>query len=488
MATVSYGSLEFEQRLGLKTQLSAEAALELLAQVSAGNAAGQAVTELAKAEFAKTLAQVLPWLTDKTKIAATWRAKLLLPAAKGTWVAGAQAYLVTRQSLRLKTSGRVLADLSPSVAGEKYQQFATALGIPLLAEKDFKLATIASANIIMQTADVLQRLRQCRLFALLCDYAGLPISQAATWQQEVAKLTFLQVPALQRECLTIPGYRIESAELQHIEDTRFYFVGYLWSACHWQALATFLAKQLDLPVPAHVVIRLLETDSVAGQAAVFTQARLPVPALLQRPVIPPIPAPVPGSQARHEPEELYEQQEPGEPAAVTDSQAETTERFVADVPAQQVRVQATAAGSYTPASFTQNAPPAYAELPNATDRLVVGRWCEELIYNYFMERPTIFSAVNWLNQHGESGRPYDLTVVQNGVTRYVEVKGTPSLHKNIVYLSAAEWQWMFTHKENYSLFRVYHAGKESATYHEIINPSSKILAGELSPNSIELQV
>ena len=93
-----------------------------------------------------------------------------------------------------------------------------------------------------------------------------------------------------------------------------------------------------------------------------------------------------------------------------------------------------------------------------------------------------------MNQHAESGKPYDFTVVQNGVTRYIEVKGTPSLHKNIIYLSAAEWQWMFAHKENYSLFRVYHAGKEDATYHEIINPSSKILAGELSPNSIELQV
>jgi hypothetical protein len=96
----------------------------------------------------------------------------------------------------------------------------------------------------VQTADVLQRLRQHRLFALLCDYAGLPIAQAATWQQAVAKLTFLHVPALQRECLPIPGYRIKSAQLQHIENTRFYFVGYLWSACHWQALATFLAKQL----------------------------------------------------------------------------------------------------------------------------------------------------------------------------------------------------------------------------------------------------
>lgn len=147
-----------------------------------------------------------------------------------------------------------------------------------------------------------------------------------------------------------------------------------------------------------------------------------------------------------------------------------------------------AAASYTPVPFIQKAPSAYAELSNATDRLVVGRWCEELIYNYFIERPAIFSAVNWLNQHGESSRSYDFTVVQDGITRYVEVKGTPSLHKNIVYLSAAEWQCMFTHKENYSLFRVYHAGKESATYHEIINSSFKILAGELSPNSIELQV
>lgn len=488
VATVSYGSLEYEQRLGLKTQLSAEAALELLAQVAAGSVAGQTMTEQAKAEFARTLAQVLPWLTDKTKIPATWRAKLLLPAANGTWVTGAQAHLATRQSLHLKTSGAVLADLSPSVTGEKYLQFANTLGIALLADKDFKLATITAATGGVQTADVLQRLYKYRLFALLCDYAGLPVTQAATWQQEVTKLTFLQVAALQRECLTIPGYCIESAELQYIEDTRFYFVGNLWSACHWQALATFLVKQLDLPVPAHVVIRLLETDSIVNQAAVFTQARLPIPDLLQQPITLPIPAAAPKIPALYEPEERHEQKEPYEPADVAGSQDDLTGRFIADVPAQQVRVQATAAGTYISSHFTQKAPPAYAELPNADDRLEVGRWCEVLIYKYFMERPTIFSDVNWLNQHQESGKPYDFTVVQDGVTRYIEVKGTPSSQKNIVYLSAAEWQWMFAHKENYSLFRVYHAGKESATYHEIINPSSKILAGELWPNSIELQV
>lgn len=107
-----------------------------------------------------------------------------------------------------------------------------------------------------------------------------------------------------------------------------------------------------------------------------------------------------------------------------------------------------------------------------------------------MRRPAsqhgCFSSIEWVNENGESRLPYDLRVAENGVDKYIEVKGTPSTEKGEFYFSVAEWQWMFTHKDRYSIYRVFEAGEETAYEVVIENQSEHLLRCELLPVPIVL--
>lgn len=474
VATVTYGPLSLEERLGLRTQLTPDAALELLAQTSKLSQAGQPVTDEARNLFTKTLVQVQPWLSDSVKVAPAWRTKLLLPAANNTWVSASKAHLVTRKSLYLNTSCDILHDLAHAISGEKYQSFAATLNIPLITEKEFKLAQFTEADIKPQTQQVLQRLEDHQLFPLLCSYRSLPISQAAKWAEEARGLLFAQVPALQRECTIISNYRLESEHLQYVDGKQFYFVGSLWSACQWQALATFLVKQLDLPVAAHVVIRLLESNDRAAQAAVFEQAGYPVPSLLMAP------------------EPLVTDSATPPPSTAPKDSGTTSQ--VAEPTKHVVSVNAV---DLTKVTFTEAMPNSVFEVqskstsndkPDSAERTEIGRWCEKLVHSHLLANQDTYSDVDWPNQTRESFKPYDFVVKRNGVITYIEVKGTTSLQKDIIYLSAAEWHWMLKHGECYSIFRVYGAQSAVPSIEEISAPGVKILNGELIPHAIELQV
>ena len=415
-----------------------------------------------------------PWLSDNVKAAPAWRTKLLLPAANNTWVSASKAHLVTRKSLYLNTSCDILHDLAHAISGEKYQSFAAALDIPFLTEKEFKLAQFTESDIKPQTQQVLQRLENHQLFPLLCSYRSLPISQAAKWAEEARGLLFAQVPALQRECTVIPNYRLESEHLQYVDGKHFYFVGSLWSACQWQALATFLVKQLDLPVAAHVVIRLLESNDRDAQAAVFEQAGYPVPALLMVPE-PPVTgsATLPPSTASKD-------------SGTTPQAAEPAKHIV---PVNTVDLSKVTFTEATLSSVFEVQPKStFDDKPDSAERTEIGRWCEELVHSHLLANQETFSEVDWPNQTKESFKPYDFVVKRNGVITYIEVKGTTSLQKDIIYLSAAEWHWMLKHRECYSIFRVNGAQRALPSIKEIPAPGLKILSGELIPHAIELQI
>jgi hypothetical protein len=130
----------------------------------------------------------------------------------------------------------------------------------------------------------------------------------------------------------------------------------------------------------------------------------------------------------------------------------------------------------------------YAEISNSEVRDQVGRWCEEFVDKYLRENESRYSKVLWVNKDGESGRPYDFEVVENGNTRYIDVKGTPSSEKDVAYMSPTEWSFMFEKGENYSLFRVYNAGKKSARITTTDNPCSAIEQGGLMPNPITIRL
>lgn len=469
VATVTYGPLELEARLGLQTQLTPDTALALLAQVSAGCQAGQPVTDQARSLFAKTFKEVQPWLTEKVKVAHVWRTKLLLPAANNTWLTADKAHLVTRSSLYLKTSGAILHDLDRAVSLKNYESFASALGIPLLTEKEFKLAQFSEADVKAETPQVLQRIESHRLFELLCDYRSLPPAQAAKWAEDAGSLVFAQVPALRRECTLIPNYRLEAEELHQVEDKQFYFVGYLWSACHWQALANFLVRQLDLPVAAHVVIRLLESNDPAAQAAVFEQAGYPVPASLQHP-----------PKSSDNQSVLL--------PLITGPNGAIQPPISLGISAEKVDLSKIIFTTKVAPPVTQGIKPTSDTIASGAERTDIGRWCEELVHRYLLAHSDLYTDIEWPNQDKEGYQPYDFRARLNGIDTYIEVKGTPSLQKDIVYLSAAEWHWMIQYKERYSIFRVYGAKTLTPRIDEIPMPFLKLLNGELTPQVIELQV
>lgn len=136
---------------------------------------------------------------------------------------------------------------------------------------------------------------------------------------------------------------------------------------------------------------------------------------------------------------------------------------------------------------SEKAEASYSQIQSEDVREDVGRWCEEFVNSYLTEGDAAISEVFWMNEDQESGKPYDFKVVQNGKEHFIDVKGTPSSVKDVVYLSPNEWKFMLEKKEDYSIYRVYNAGKDARI--EIIeNPADLLQKGVIFPNPITLQV
>ncbi|AMM51216.1 hypothetical protein TH61_08555 [Rufibacter sp. DG15C] len=129
----------------------------------------------------------------------------------------------------------------------------------------------------------------------------------------------------------------------------------------------------------------------------------------------------------------------------------------------------------------------YQEIQSQEVREDVGRWCEEFVFEYLKSNKNIGTEIFWLNKEGESGKPYDFIIKDNGIEKFIDVKGTPSDNKDIIYLSPNEWTFMFNKGESYAIYRVYNAGN-NARIEIIENPSGLLQAGIIFPNPITLQV
>jgi Domain of unknown function (DUF3883) len=128
----------------------------------------------------------------------------------------------------------------------------------------------------------------------------------------------------------------------------------------------------------------------------------------------------------------------------------------------------------------------YSKVQSQEVREDVGRWCEEFVYEYLTNQEKNAEII-WVNKDGESNKSYDFEIIDNGKKKFIDVKGTPSESKDLVYLSPNEWVFMFEKGANYSIYRVYNAGKEARI--EIIeNPGELLQQGKIFPNPITLQV
>jgi len=139
----------------------------------------------------------------------------------------------------------------------------------------------------------------------------------------------------------------------------------------------------------------------------------------------------------------------------------------------------------TPTQISQSI---YSEIASQEVREDVGMWSEEFVNELLTKNSDVYSSVVWENKDGESGKPYDFKVVENGKEQFIDVKGTPSDSKDIVYLSPIEWTFMFAKADDYSIYRVYNAGKSDARIDIIVNPSELLSKGKIFPNPITLQI
>ena len=122
--------------------------------------------------------------------------------------------------------------------------------------------------------------------------------------------------------------------------------------------------------------------------------------------------------------------------------------------------------------------PQYQEIADDEVRFAIGRWSEEFVFKN-LHKWGNYSEIVWENEIDESGKPYDFKLVENGKTKFIEVKGTPSSKKDLIYLSSNEWNLMFEQKDNYILIRVYNAGKTNVFPEIIENPSQQIEQGSI---------
>lgn len=122
--------------------------------------------------------------------------------------------------------------------------------------------------------------------------------------------------------------------------------------------------------------------------------------------------------------------------------------------------------------------PQYQEITDDEVRFAIGRWSEEFVFKNLHNWGN-YSEIVWENEIDESGKPYDFKLVENGKAKFIEVKGTPSSKKDLVYLSSNEWNLMFEQKDNYILIRVYNAGQTNVFPEIIENPSQHIEQGSI---------
>ncbi|KAG0569647.1 hypothetical protein KC19_6G104700 [Ceratodon purpureus] len=85
---------------------------------------------------------------------------------------------------------------------------------------------------------------------------------------------------------------------------------------------------------------------------------------------------------------------------------------------------------------------------------ITGRTGEEVAYQYLVKKYGD-KHVKWVNEDGETGAPFDMTVQnESGKQEFVEVKTTRSQDKDWFEISAREWEFAQIHGDLYTVLRV----------------------------------
>ncbi|CAF2520701.1 unnamed protein product [Rotaria sp. Silwood2] len=104
-------------------------------------------------------------------------------------------------------------------------------------------------------------------------------------------------------------------------------------------------------------------------------------------------------------------------------------------------------------------------LTSLEDDLKTGRCGEDLVFRYLQwKHPD--KQIEWVNQHTESGLPFDIRLVHkttNNETELIEVKTTRSCNQNTFQMSIGEIECLLANPKNYSIYRVYYTDDEKSS-------------------------
>jgi hypothetical protein len=123
---------------------------------------------------------------------------------------------------------------------------------------------------------------------------------------------------------------------------------------------------------------------------------------------------------------------------------------------------------------------------DAADAAAVGRYGEELAYLYYLQHPDMGSGgqgldgvqpqprlvVEWVNQHQESGLPFDLIVrdaASGAVVCFVEVKSSRDAARQFFQMSHQELDFAAQQGDRYHILRV-RGVSGSPSLERLINP------------------
>lgn len=92
--------------------------------------------------------------------------------------------------------------------------------------------------------------------------------------------------------------------------------------------------------------------------------------------------------------------------------------------------------------------------PASEQQQITGRTGEEVAFQYLMKKYGA-KQVKWVNEDGETGAPFDMTVENDsGEQEFFEVKTTRSPDKDWFEVSAREWEFAQVHGDLYTVLRV----------------------------------
>jgi len=100
----------------------------------------------------------------------------------------------------------------------------------------------------------------------------------------------------------------------------------------------------------------------------------------------------------------------------------------------------------------------------------------------------ILVKVIWLNKNDDRGVGYDIELIEDDITNYIEVKSTITEKKDWFEVSRAQWELMQKAGNNFWIYRVYNIDAETPRLTKIQNPAKLWQEGNITAYPIRIQI